>query len=369
MSSNIKNTLLVLSIEEWNSLRKARKQLLYKSLIKFSNIHKIIYVEPMSHWWLGDRRRYKYKDSKIYVIRWLKPFPYERYALNLFLNRYCLSMLISKELKRHGDDNIVGVFYHPYNWLCAKHINSVNKWVFDWTEDWCEFHGSQKLSKLQNEAVANSFGVSTVSQKLFDQAFQIRGRDDRILHLPNATSLSLAKNPQEPKRISGISHPRIGYFGHMGPWFDFDLFLRLTRELAGCQWCIFGYCPQDFAIKIDRFKNVHYFGTVDYMELPNWMVFLDVLVAPYKQIAEGGDSSKIYDYLSSGKPIVSTPFGSANQFGKLVKIACGVNEWKDALQESVMENDILIASRRKKAASENTWDKRAKVFKEWILQN
>jgi len=69
------------------------------------------------------------------------------------------------------------------------------------------------------------------------------------------------------------------------------------------------------------------------------------------------DPQKIYDYLASGKPIVTTPVAGAERFADLVEIASTPMQFICAVDRALAEGD-LDREARLQAASANSWDER-----------
>jgi len=362
-------SLIVLSTEYWDSIRQARKELLYRALLTNRQVDYLAYIEPMCHWWQGQSNVKHYRNGAAHIYRWMYPLPGERFYPVLLLNRFLQSLRISQIFSKNKG-NITGIIYHPYNWLAAKHVRGVSSWLFDWTDDWGIYHNSDTVAKLQDRSIKRCDGVIAASTVLYERALSIR-RDDRVLFLPNATALKPPDNLEEPEELVEIDHPRIGFIGHVGSWIDLDLVKEVAKRIPEYQWCILGYASYSARKQFISLANIHFLGIQPYYSLPNWMAFMDVLVAPYNQSAQEfvSGSSKIYDYFFSGKPIVSSRMSTAYHFPGLIEIAHQDPEaWEIALEKCLKENDPDLVRRRKKAAAENTWEERASVFIKWLQE-
>ncbi|HYM06175.1 MAG TPA: hypothetical protein VEU11_06405, partial [Terriglobales bacterium] len=95
-------------------------------------------------------------------------------------------------------------------------------------------------------------------------------------------------------------------------------------------------------------------------KLGEYIQHFDVCTMPYvvddytKYIYPG----KMHEYLASGRPVVSTPIQSVEEFRNVINIASGSQEWSNALEFSLSEEENAPARRaeRQRAAREYDWD-------------
>jgi glycosyltransferase involved in cell wall biosynthesis len=69
--------------------------------------------------------------------------------------------------------------------------------------------------------------------------------------------------------------------------------------------------------------------------------------------------TKIFDYLATGKPIVSTALPALEDFRDCVRLAASPDEFVRLLKEALVENDAALREKRKQRARENSWAARA----------
>ena len=67
---------------------------------------------------------------------------------------------------------------------------------------------------------------------------------------------------------------------------------------------------------------------------------------------------KIYDYLATGKPVVTTNFPTAYLFKDVIKIAKTKEEFIKHVKDSLYEDNTNLIHKRQKIAKKNTWDTR-----------
>jgi O-antigen biosynthesis protein len=87
-----------------------------------------------------------------------------------------------------------------------------------------------------------------------------------------------------------------------------------------------------------------------------------VCIIPFKDIplTNATNPVKVFEYLSAGKPVISTKLNEISKYEAYVKLAVTKEEWEIAIQESLTEvktHDLLI--QRFDFAKQNTWEERA----------
>jgi glycosyltransferase involved in cell wall biosynthesis len=117
---------------------------------------------------------------------------------------------------------------------------------------------------------------------------------------------------------------------------------------------------------LKRRPNVHFLGSKRPEELPAYISTFDVCLLPY---VLGEVSSyyaaplKFYEYLSAGKPVVSTV--GPRQYDRDVVLNCSTKEEVlAAIQEALSKNSPDLTAKRKNIAGENSWERRVQQIDE-----
>jgi len=163
--------------------------------------------------------------------------------------------------------------------------------------------------------------------------------------------------------VASIPSPRLVFTGAV----DFRIDWPLVRALAAAeprwQWVFCGPVTHDSRAEVANLPpNVHAIGSLPLNALPPVIQAADALLLPYRieAMTENiGRPLKYYDYLASGRPIVSSRFAD---FGpgseRLVRFASGVDEWLGALRSALAERDELLAAERRREAELNGYEAR-----------
>ena len=123
----------------------------------------------------------------------------------------------------------------------------------------------------------------------------------------------------------------------------------------------------DLAQKLGVGERVLLFGRIDANEVPLWHLSADILLNPVAVTYAGSVSSKIYEYLAAGRPIISSPGGANDEV---------LNDGENALlagepfaenfaraARKILENPELarhLSEHAKEDAKKYTWEARAR---------
>jgi len=243
--------------------------------------------------------------------------------------------------------------------------------VYDWTDDWSQFEvlpvaDREELVRINEDAIRRADIVFAVSQNLFKRA---RALNPNAYLAPNATDWDLLQSAGDPTQppaadLAAIPHPIIGYMGQIGDRVDFELLREVA--LARPNWSLVLVGPvwahkRPAAEALGTLPNVYLMGRRPYADLPSFMRGFDVCAIPHTcdQLTASMDPIKLYDYLTSGKPIVTTRVAGIDRFEDVLYVADGPGEFVARTATALAEADPGRVERRKEYARANTWQRRA----------
>jgi hypothetical protein len=93
--------------------------------------------------------------------------------------------------------------------------------------------------------------------------------------------------------------------------------------------------------------------------MPALLTSLDVCVIPHlvNELTLSMDPIKIYDYMATGRPIVSTGVAGVDRFDDVIYVRHDLDGFLDGIESALRENDN-VRRQRLIYAQENTWSKR-----------
>jgi glycosyltransferase involved in cell wall biosynthesis len=173
-----------------------------------------------------------------------------------------------------------------------------------------------------------------------------------------------------PWAYRDISRPRIVYTGVFQEKIDVPLLIALSGRRPEWRFVFVGPVqPKNLDLQlIETLKkqpNTHFWGQRDVNEIPGFLAGADLLMLPYtanENTRTAGLALKFYEYLISGKPVVTTPFTEleVEQTG-LFDIAETADEWCAVMDRCRAQNDEVTARRRVELAKKNTYEARLEL--------
>jgi len=165
--------------------------------------------------------------------------------------------------------------------------------------------------------------------------------------------------------VSGLPHskrPTIGYFGAISDWFDAKLVAEIASRRPEWEFVLIGSTSGCRLGLLPRLKNVRLLGEQLYKELPGYLHQFDVCIIPFliTTLTRATNPVKVYEYLSAGKPVVSTdlPELASLRDRGLVRTAHDADDWVNKIEAALMDNGDQAVRARRLFACQNTWSKR-----------
>lgn len=161
---------------------------------------------------------------------------------------------------------------------------------------------------------------------------------------------------------------RVGYVGVLNVEVDMELVEHLLSKFPEVEFVFIGYATDERRWEIKKLQqingNLQYLGPRNYLDIPGEISGFDVLLNIKKadHTTMGNDLQKIYDYLATGKPVVSTPVAPADRFGEIIYLAVNKFEFAQQLHVALEEDNHALRKKRIQAATENSWSRRADVL-------
>lgn len=175
-----------------------------------------------------------------------------------------------------------------------------------------------------------------------------------------------------PSDVVGIPKPIVGYAGKMQEMFDVELMSHIVHQLTDINFVFIGQELNSRWMKpLWKYSNTHYLGDKPYEQLTNYLAAFDVCIIPYNQKRQHGvDPIKFYEYLSMGKPIVTTNIGGVGVFRNFpqVRIPENADEFLAAVQYFT---DASRADRKipiSELPDTYTWESKANEIIQSLLQ-
>lgn len=379
--------ILILSTQDWDAL-PTRKHHWARAFARQGN--RVLFVEQQMHLagWLYEALRGR---QVVRAVRWLRgPRPVEPnvwvFTLPVVLPFFQMSAVIN----RLNNSALTPVlrralrglqFRRPILWAYTPHsADFVGRLGERLTVYECvdEFSAAKGLVR--------SAAIAALERRLLERADQVivtapalleakRRYARRIALVPNGADVDRFRAAAEgeaafPPDLARLPRPIIGFTGWVQYWVDFDLIAHAARAHPDWTFAIIG--PVEPLARVDKVRglnNVHFLGRKPYADIPRYVAGFDVCVNPFvlDGLAEAVSPIKLYEYLASGRPIVSVDMPAAREFDALIWVAKDAGEFLSGLGSALREGQSR-AARRQAAAQGYSWAARFRAV-EQILES
>jgi teichuronic acid biosynthesis glycosyltransferase TuaH len=232
---------------------------------------------------------------------------------------------------------------------------------------------SKHGTRLEDEAVSNADLTMVTSMELK----RLKSKHSKhVYYLPNAADVALFQkavyeNLPEPKELQGITKKVICYTGNICHRLDYSLLVKIAEKHSDKILLMIGPFANDNYKKagLDKLPNVVFAGRKSIEELPGYLKYSDCCIIPFLCIplTKSIYPLKINEYLSAGKPVVTTNFSEdiAN-FGEVAFVSPSHEAFLDNISKAIDTDSEDKLKERVKYSSTNSWSYRAKQFFEIV---
>lgn len=164
---------------------------------------------------------------------------------------------------------------------------------------------------------------------------------------------------------------KVGYYGAMASWVDYDLLGRLAED-ERMQLILIGVTHDNSLYEsglLDR-ENVRFFGKIAYDKLAGYANFFDVCMIPFvlNEITEATSPVKLFEYMSLQKPIVTTALPECKKYDVVYVADTHEQFCKMVYEADSVKNDESYKERLRTCAQENSWESRAEQMKAFLRE-
>ncbi|MCD6442063.1 glycosyltransferase, partial [bacterium] len=248
--------------------------------------------------------------------------------------------------------------------------------IFDAIDNWAE-HPS--FAKYQNILEKNYKIISQKSDLIFTvsedlkEFFQERGRTKDVYWIPNGVDINHFAPPATTTSTTTrsdlvvgvvddvfrkIARPIIGYLGTIQHRFDVELLGYLAKNNPKKSFVLAGPIWQPEVKKIlKKYKNIYLTGRVPYSQAPNYINYFDVAIIPHKldKFVISTYSLKLLEYLSYGKPVVTTPTPDTEKFRDVIYRASNYEDFDQKINLALKEDSPSLIEQRIERVKKETW--------------
>ncbi len=324
------------------------------------------YFSPFS----GDVITYKDSDLKVIILPPLLSINFLKegwlYRVLLKLNELIIRLKIKQVIRKNKIKNYI--YFNSFNF----HYPGVAKGlqpsltVYHCVDPIIMAYDKKHGEISEKMLVENSDVVICTSRQLYSDKKLL---NQNTYFIPNAADAdhfqkALDQNTVTDSRITDLPKPVIGYIGTIERRLDYELLRNVVEQHPDKAFVFAGpvnryFVPEWFMNK----PNIHLIGPIKYSEIPSVLKGFDITIIPFKSddVSATIFPLKLFEYLASGKPVVSTNFNpDLEEFtGDTVSYCDDSLSFSKALDNSLLNDDDSKRSSRIGLSSINTWKERA----------
>lgn len=303
------------------------------------------------------------------------PFGNKYRAVNR-INQWLISIFVKTAVSRLELKNPIIWTYMPNSVDLADKLGQRKLLVYDCVDEHSEYTGfidRQVMTDMERELMGRCDIVFVTAQGLYEAK---KDYTETIYFLPNAADVPhflTAQDPetQIPEEIARVPGPIVGFVGVIQDWIDLDLIRKAALAYPAYSFVMIG--PTGAGVDVSELKslpNVYFLGRKDVRDLPAYMKAFDVCINPFKlnRLTDKVSPLKFYEYLASGKPIVSVNMPGVAGFSEVIEIAGSTEEFIKGIGRAIRDDTPEKRDNRIKTALENSWDSRVEYMTEKIIE-
>ncbi|WP_224995597.1 glycosyltransferase family 1 protein [Cesiribacter sp. SM1] len=253
--------------------------------------------------------------------------------------------LLDKFFAEKGLERYIFWYYTPMALGFTDHFNPVLT-VYDCMDELSAFKFAPvKLKELEKELFNRADLVFTGGQSLYEA----KQKQHPSVHafpssIDKAHFAQARQALEQPSDQASIAEPRIGFFGVIDERMDLELLAAVADAKPEWQLVMVGPVVKIDPADLPQRPNLHYLGGKSYKELPVYLSGWSVAMLPFaiNESTRFISPTKTPEYLSAGKPVVSTPIRDViRPYGEqqLVHIAGTPQEFVAAIEKALAQQD------------------------------
>ena len=356
----------------WDSLWQRHQHI----LTRLPRSWKILFIEPTSILMLlKEPSRIIPRIYNNITIISLPVIPLiDRIGMTRRINDYLIYMWIFINLKLLQMDSTVLLYYEP---RFSSLIGSFNEKmvIYDCVDDRLAFSSVPRwIGAYIDFLVKRSDIIFVTSHNLFKLIRNKKSED--VYLIGNGVDVYHFRKALDdipiPKDMEGLKRPILGYIGMIDDWMNFNLIKKISETYPHSSIILLGPVNSSVQKRIQELKyftNIHLIGKRPYEVLPSYLKAFDVALIPFtiNELTKSVNPLKLYEYLASGKKIISTDLPEVRRYEDIIYIARDEEEFisfiykalHDTCQNSI-KNGLIIAE-------ENSWGSKTMEIREILL--
>mgnify|MGYP001188339146 CR=1 FL=1 len=311
-------------------------------------------------------------DDNITIFRPIYVPFFQYSSLMVFLNSFIINFFISIWVKGNNISNFSCVSFLPtpliqnlikklkpksliYYCIDNLALKSSNYEIFKKYEN--------NLFKIANLVICTSRILEKNAKKF----------SNNVIYVPSGVNYKKLNfyednlNIAEKLFFENLKGTVFGYVGAIRDIIDYDYIKKIIKETKNSYFVFVGPIITEPPKEIQVMSNVFFIGQKNHNQIPSYISKFDICLIPYQKndFTDAIYPTKINEYLSLGKPIVSIPIYEVNKFSKenfdIINFLDLGHNIEDQIKKILVKDEHKIKL-RKEIAQNNDWNKRFEII-------
>lgn len=282
------------------------------------------------------------------------------------INQRRLAAFVNEKMKQHGFKDPLLWVYHPSSCDAVDKIPH-SALVYDCVDRHSAYPGlisPEVVDGMEAALCKKCDVVFATAQGLYDTLSKY---NPNTYLIPNGVNYELFSRVDDPALpvptdLFRIEKPVLGFVGALQECIDYDLVSFAADRHPEWSFVFIGpKLPGADISALENRPNIHLLGKKPYKEVVNYLACFDVCLNLFRPNSLSKDVSplKFYEYLATGKPILSTPQpDQVLQYADVVYIASSPEEFEEKCAQAIKERSNWHVQRRKELGKACSWDAR-----------
>lgn len=304
------------------------------------------------------------ENLSVYALPPVLPF-FNRFRLINRINQKRIARFVRKKMAEHGFQNPLLWVYSPVTVDLVDHVPHSGL-VYDCVDRHSAYGGQMNpalVDAMELELAGKCGAVFATAAPL---AERLRAAKPDACFIPNGANFERfyeAAKPQiVPDDMKDIPHPIFGFVGALQTCIEYGYVAHAAQ--AHPEWSfvwIGNEKPGADLAKLRTLKNVYFLGVKPNEQLPQYLAHVDACLNLFAESDLSKDVSplKFYEYLATGKPIVSTRQpDQILQYAPIIHIAESKEAFVDCCAAALSDTQKERTQARIEAGRKSSWDAR-----------
>jgi glycosyltransferase involved in cell wall biosynthesis len=333
----------------------------------------VTYASPLKDPSAKPRLR-AYRDEGEAVAKWITAFAsppvlplYNRYRVINKLNQRRMAAYVKKKMADHGFVKPILWCYSPVSCDILDLIPH-SAVVYDCVDRHAAYPGQidpDTVNRMEAELCKRADVVFCTAKGLYDD---LKPHNEATFLVPNGANFEQFHRAAEdadlpfPADLFNVKNPILGFVGMLQECIDTGLVLAAAERHPEWTFVFVGDAlPGVDLTELKTRKNIRLLGLKPHKTLPQYLARFDVCLNLFKAGDLSRDVSplKFYEYLATGRPIVSTPQPEqVMDYTDVVYIAGTPEEFIECCRRAIGERDAWKKRQRIGYGRAASWDAR-----------